>query len=161
GLAEGDQAVVRHLMLRLVRLGPDGETFEPEQVTRAALRDRVAWPAKVDEVLAGLCDAGIVRVTRTGSSDADVVELRARGCCSKCRVAVTLWDGRRAFRRRVERWAASQKPDDQFLHGEDLEEALTSHARNSLEQEFPDTSRRYKGRIEAARRTLERLELRD
>jgi WD40 repeat protein len=160
-LPEADQVVARHLMLRLVRLGPDGQTFEPEPTTRAALRNLAPWPAKVDEILAGLAAAGVARLTKKSSADVDAVELRARELLSRWPAFARWLDDRRAFRKRVERWAANQKPDDRLLHGQALEEVLVYHDRDNLEQEFTDTSRRYKGRLEAARRTLERLELRD
>jgi hypothetical protein len=65
------EPVARRIMLRLVRLSPEGRTFEPVPTSRAALFDVYPSSETVDDAVEALARAGIVRNTPGATRDFD------------------------------------------------------------------------------------------
>jgi WD40 repeat protein len=97
-LSPDDQAFARRLMLRLARLAPDGTTYEPVPVSRAALHDMAPSAQKVDEIIDGLNVAGVIRVAKRGAPNADMVELKGRSLLESWPAYAGWLEERRKFR---------------------------------------------------------------
>ena len=136
--AKAGQVLARRIMLRLVRLSGDGQTFEPVPATRGTLYDLGGTPEEVDKMIEELSSAGVIRVKRGPSSETDTVELPSSHL-------LTLWprfadwlEGRRKARRVAEDWEQAGKPSGMLLNGEPLEDLLSYHDRNRVERQFAD-----------------------
>jgi len=141
GLEPQDEAVARCVLLRLVRLGPDGQTFEPVPNSRAALYDVLASSEAVDRVITELAKARVIRVTRGDSPEAERVQLRTKDLLTSWETYKKWLDHRRAFRELAESWNRAGRPADKLLKGEELEEAQTYQDRNAAERKLIDDSR--------------------
>jgi hypothetical protein len=149
-LPEEDRKVVRRVMLRLARLAHDKHTFEPVPTSRAALHDVDPSSAKVDDVIARLAAAGVVRVTKGDSPEADQVAVRANELITQWQAYAEWLRSRVKFREVVEAWDRSRQTDEGLLEGDDLQEVRTYHDRNSLERKFIERSW-YRERRESER----------
>ncbi|MFI5461187.1 MAG: peptidase M12 [Isosphaerales bacterium] len=141
GLQPQDQAVARCVLLRLVRLGPDGQTFEPVPTSRAALYDVLPSSEAVDRVITELAKMRVIRVTRGDSSDAERVQLATKALLTSWGTYKKWLDKRRAFRELAESWNRAGRSADKLLKGEELEEAQTYQDRNAAERKLIDDSR--------------------
>ncbi|MGE5191462.1 MAG: hypothetical protein ACM3U2_03100 [Deltaproteobacteria bacterium] len=135
-----DQALVRRIMLRLLRLLPDTPAFEPVPAVRGALYE-LATPAQVDALLDGLATTGVVRVTKADSAEMDRVALRSRDLISQWPTLKTWMDARLAFRALVGRWEQNGRPNAELMEGDPLEESRSYHDRNDPERQFIKRSR--------------------
>ncbi len=156
-LADDDRAIVRRIMLRLVRLVGDGQTFEPVPATRAALRELDPSPEKVDALLRRLIEFGIVRATPGNSTETDLLSLRTDALPHEWDTFRSWQQERLAFRRRVIAWDQFGRPTEQLFSGDALEEARDYNDRNPIERLFVELSRREE--ILRSKRDQERKKL--
>jgi WD40 repeat protein len=162
-----DKTLARRVLLRLARLAPDGDRFEPIPTSRAALGDLTKSSKDLDALIEALQSAEVIRVTKSRSADADVIELRAPQLIHEWPNYLEWLQHRRKFRKSVEQWDKEGRPDDKLLQGAALQEVLYYDDRNALEREFTNRSRERKSReqgrkesqLEAAKRTMTELKL--
>jgi hypothetical protein len=144
-LARAGADLARRILLRLVRLQPEGPTFVAIPTVRAALYD-LDEPDRVGEVVRELEAAGVVRVTPGDSPDMDRVALRSPEFLNtwttltgwladrlRFRTAATAWD-------QAGRPAAQLASDDATDGGPRLEEARRYHDRNKVERDYVNES---------------------
>jgi hypothetical protein len=140
-LSEDDRALVRKIMLRLVRLSGQGEAFEPVSATRASLEELDPSPAAVEKLVAGLAARGIIRVTPGNTPETDLVSVR--GNVMEQWQAFRRWQGERLrFRASVIEWDRSGQSKEALVREESLEEGRGYNDRNPLERKFIELSRR-------------------
>jgi WD40 repeat protein len=70
--------IARRIVLRLARVAPGSQVFEPVPTSRAAVREVASSPEAVDAMIGRLADAGVIRVTKGETGEADQVALRDR-----------------------------------------------------------------------------------
>jgi hypothetical protein len=99
-----DQQLARRVLLRLVRMPPDADTFEPVSASRGALW-ALGPAAKVDAVIDALAAAGAVQVSPAAERSGDQVELRYEALTRVWAALRALLDERRQFRDAVRFWA--------------------------------------------------------
>ncbi len=135
-----DQDLARRLLLRLVRLAPEGRTFEPESAPRAAL-EALGDPARVRDVLGRLAAAGAVRVTPGDGGADDRVALRDESLM-RTWAKLSLWlEQRVRFRDTARYWERHDWHVAALISGELLDEARGYHDLNAVERRFVDESR--------------------
>jgi hypothetical protein len=103
----GDDDLVRRLFLRLVRLRPDKDVFDPVPATRAVLADLGSQDV-VDRLIANLAGAGVLRVVSAECPAADQVTLRAAGLTTAWPRLARWLEGRRQFRSEAAAWKADR-----------------------------------------------------
>src|SRR5262245_4216408 len=140
-LSPEDQALVRRIMLRLVRLSRDGKSFEPVPAARAALFDVAPSEDRANELLNGLAGAGVVRIAPGDTADADQVTLRSPSLMTDWERFAGWLRERQGFRNTVLNWDRTGRPQNELLQKEALEEVRTYHDRNDLERAFIEESR--------------------
>jgi hypothetical protein len=141
-LADEDRAIVRRILLRLVRLVGEGQSFELVPATRAALYELDPSPEKVEAMIRRLVGFGIVRVTPGSSSETDLVSLRNETPLEVWGSFKTWLNERLGFRRQVIAWDKAGRPTAQLQSGDALEEARSYNDRNPSERLFVELSRR-------------------
>jgi len=104
-----DHTLARAVVLRLVRLRPEGKAFDPVPVARAGLHD--VGPAEaVDRLVVGLAAAGVLRVTPGESLAADQIALRATELMTDWHTLKRWMDERLTMRRRAADYASRPGP---------------------------------------------------
>lgn len=78
GLPADDKTrtIARRIVLRLVRLAPGTQLFEPVPTSRGALGEVASSAEAVDKMIAALATAGVIRVTKGATPEADQIALR-------------------------------------------------------------------------------------
>ena len=156
GLGQEERQVARRVMLRLVRLAGDGKTFEPVPATRGSLYEVDPSPTLVDEVIARLAGAGVVRVSKGNTTETDQVALRSPALREEW-ASFRQWQRQRAeFRDRAAAWHRSDPRERPALliTGDDLEEARSYHDRDVTERLFTEESRKQEIWIHERNRRL-------
>jgi hypothetical protein len=138
-----DQELARRVMLRLVRLSPEGREFEP---TDAALADLLAVgdPARVGPILDRLTAAGVVR----GGADSSGPKLVLRHeALTRAWGRYADWlDKRARFRDQVRYWERNGHSRGALIDGPLLSDALAYHDLSGAEQEYLRASRQRESR---------------
>ncbi len=131
-------ATARRILLRLVRLQPDGITFETLPTFRSAFFD-FAEPEDVNVILKAFEDAGAVRIVCGARPELDSVALRSPALLEKSFDA--LWptfarwrEVRREFRRKAGDW--KRKGGRADLDAAAFEDARLYHDRDRAEWDF-------------------------
>lgn len=140
-----DESVARCVLLRLARLGADGQTFEPVSTTKAALYDVFSSNESVDRAVSGLAKIGVIQVTKGETPEAERVHLRSNELLTSWPTYQKWLDARRAFREMAEQWNREGRPANRLIKWEDLEEVRTYQNRSEAEQRFIEECR-YKDR---------------
>jgi hypothetical protein len=141
-LTDENRAIVRRILLRLVRLVGEGQSFELVPATRATLYELDPSPEKVDATVGRLVEFGIVRVTPGSSTETDLISLRTETPLEVWGSFRTWLRERQEFRRKVVDWDKAGRPTPQLLGGDALEEARSYNDRNPSERLFVESSRR-------------------
>jgi S1-C subfamily serine protease len=136
-----DQALVRRIMLRLVRLSRDGKSFETVPAARAALFDVAPSEAKVNELLDRLAQSGVIRIAPGDTTDADQVTLRSPALLTDWERLAGWLRERKEFREKVHAWDRTGRPRDELLQKDALDEVRIYHDRNDPERAFIEQSR--------------------
>jgi hypothetical protein len=139
-LTPADRDLVRRILMRLVRLSDVDRTFQPAPATRADLQ-QLGTPARTDALLDGLRDAGVVRIEKGDSPEAERVTLRFAALTRKWPEYAGWLDRRLRFRDTVSFWRSSNRDPSTLIRDELLDEALDYYGKNDLEQAFITASR--------------------
>ena len=128
GLPDERRRTVRRVLLRLTRLRPagpdspppDSPSFDAVPSARAILWDVGPSAAVVNDVIAGLAAAGVVRVRPGETPEADQVALRSSTLIDDWPTLKTYLADRQIFRSRVDGWArrateASPPPSPELI----------------------------------------------
>lgn len=104
-LLDQDLYIVQQILMRLVQLRPEGETFDAVPAPRGAIHSRVPAPdPKVDELIGQLETRGILRIGRGGNHLNEMVGLRSADLMTRWeRLAEWLRD-RTRFRSEAIEW---------------------------------------------------------
>lgn len=134
-----DRQLVRRLLLRLVRLPADKQTFDNVPTVRGSLYD-LDTEESINALIDQLATAGVVRVTKGDSNEMDRVALRSPELLKRWPELRKCCDARTQFRARVAAWDSSGRPKDDLLTGAELDEAREYHDRNLPERDFINAS---------------------
>jgi hypothetical protein len=143
GLSAADQALARRVLLRLVTLSPEGQTFTPTPVPRAELE--ALGPAQtVKQILTELEQAGVIRVLPGEPPAGDRFALRSEALTREW-VPYAEWLNKRlSFRGTVRYWKEHRDARDDheaLIRGDLLREAERYHDPNQDERLFIVASR--------------------
>ncbi|WZO98233.1 hypothetical protein EP7_005291 [Isosphaeraceae bacterium EP7] len=128
------------VLLRLVRMSPDSDTFHLAAATRSDLR--AEGPAtRVDAVIEALADAKAIRVTPAADPTADVVELRYEALTRVWGLLRSEMEERRKFRDAVRFWDRAGQDPVALVTGSLLNRIVGYHDLNYLEKKFVSGSR--------------------
>lgn len=109
--SEADPALVRRLLLRLVRMRPADPGFDPAPTSRANLRDLPnADPGTVDRLVDDLAAAGVLRVSPGPMPEAEQVGLRPAVLATDWAPLREAQESRRQFRARTAEYARQATP---------------------------------------------------
>lgn len=145
-LTDEQRLTARRILLRLVRLPSDKSNFEAIPTSRTSLHDVHVDSALVDQMIAGLAQSGVVRVTPGSSTEVDQVALRSADLVTSWATYSRWLKERLDFRQRAESWSQAQRlghtsPELErgLLQGNDLEEVRSYHDRNPQERKYIET----------------------
>jgi hypothetical protein len=133
--AGGDRDLARRVLLRLIRLRPEGEEFDPVPTVRIALSD-LDSPERVTAVLGKLVELGVIRRKAGEIPDLDQFSLRAPEQSGEWATLTEWKKGRLRFRSAVTAWAALGRSDAFLAEGEQLDEGRRYHDRNQAERDY-------------------------
>jgi hypothetical protein len=136
-LSAAEMETARRILLRLVRLAGDGETFLPEPARASDLE--LGDPARVEKVIGILETAGVVVQSPDAAEKTYALQFESITRAWK-RYAEWL-DRRKRFRAQVRIWEKSARNPATLLDGELLDEAHAYHDLTELEREFLRGSR--------------------
>ena len=139
-LTDGDRDLVRRILLRLVRLPCEGRKLQPIVVTRSTLQ-QLGSPTRVDAILEGLAEAGVIRVEKAAQPEDDQISLRFDALTRSWKEYAGWVDRRVRFRDAASFWVASGRDRAALIRDELLDEAMDFHDKNELEQGFIAASR--------------------
>jgi hypothetical protein len=142
------QVLARRIMLRLVRLSGDGQTFDPVPATRGNLDDLGGTAEEVDEMIEELSSAGVIRVKKGRSSETDTVELRSAQLLTRWPRFADWLDGRRKARWVAENWKRAGE-HSVWLGEEPLGELRSYHDLNRAERQLLGAPRFYEAPAQA------------
>jgi hypothetical protein len=137
---EETRRIANRVLLRLVRMSPEGDAVEFVPVTRGLLAAE-GPQAVVDAVIEGLAGAGALEVTRGPNPADDRVALRYEALTRTWGELRQLVDERRKFRDVVRYWARTQQNPAALLTGPLLDRVWAYHDPNPQERAFLDACR--------------------
>jgi DNA/RNA endonuclease G (NUC1) len=152
-LSPKEQELARRLLLQLVRLAPDGGSFELVPLQRDAL-ESLGKAEQVRGLVEQLQRARVVRVVPGEHPERTQVEL-LHPALTREWARLKTWLGQRArFREATANWEQHGRSAATLARGVWLEEALGYHDLNRLEQEFIQASQRGEVRRSRALRAV-------
>ncbi len=147
-LSPADQAIVKRLLLRMVRVGEELDVTS-NRVRRADLRQESDSPDEVDRLVKALSQAQLVRLTTREIADDIQIELAHETLVRNWpRLVGWVEEERVALRRRqrltanARQWDEQSRPRSGLLDGPQLEEAIRYRDLSPVEREFVDASLR-------------------
>jgi hypothetical protein len=139
-VSEADRPSVRRILLSLVRLDDDGQTFRPEGATRAELH-KLGAADRIDRLLNDLCATGVLRLEPGDDTNHDRFGLRFDAVSRRWTSYADWLDQRLRFRDAVRFWNASERNSTVLIRDELLDEARDYHDKSGLEEAFVIASR--------------------
>ena len=138
-----EQELARRVMLRLVRLAPEGRAFEPAEAAFADLL-AVGDPARVGPILDRLTAAGVIRAGVDSSGP--TIALRYEALTRTWGRYADWLDKRARFRDQVRYWEHNGRSRGALIDGPLLSDALAYHDLSGDEQEYLRASRQRESR---------------
>lgn len=135
-----EQRLAQRLLMRLVRLEPDGRTFRPETVTFDELH-KLGARDRIDAIVDGLRQAGVLKVDAAEAPGSARVSLRFEAVTRAWKPYAEWLDQRLRFRDAVHFWEASDRDSSVLIRDQLLNDALDYEDLSELEEAFIKASR--------------------
>jgi hypothetical protein len=148
-LTPADQDLARQILLSLVRLVPDGRTFELTSASRAVLETHGS-PVRVKTILDKLIAAGVIKVN-TGADPENAFFFLQSEALTRTWFRLSLWMEQRVrFRDAAKYWDKQNRNSAAYISGQLLDEARGYHDLNELERLYVKSSRTDELRVRRA-----------
>jgi len=136
---EPDREAARRVLLRLVRLAPEGREFDSAPARRAVLQ-AIGDPATIDRAIETLAATKVLRIVPGSAAATDEISLRSAALIRTWERLRDWLAQRLRIRSAAEFWDQTGRKSETVLTGDLLAEAQRFRDLGPLEQDFADAS---------------------